>query len=86
MKGIFELTRREQRIVILIVAVLVMFAFAKHWMETRSNPRTSTSAQQERASTTPTVGLNEEDMESPLPQSSQRSTPVATPQDSRSDK
>src|SRR5438132_12768023 len=84
MKRILELTRREQRIVILIVAVLVVFACARHCMETRSNPRTSTSAQLEQASTTPTVGLNEEEMKSPSPHSSQRSTPVATPQESRS--
>jgi len=33
MRKIFELTKREQRIVILIVTVLVAVAFAKHFWQ-----------------------------------------------------
>jgi hypothetical protein len=45
MKRIFELTRREQRIVIMIVLLLVAAAFAKHFSEnkSRSLPPTSRS-------------------------------------------
>jgi len=81
MKRLFELTTREQRIVILIIVTLVVFAFVKHRMETKSDPRTSTSAQHERGAMTPTVSSNEEEMKSPSPQSSQHFTPVATPQE-----
>jgi len=35
-RNIFDLTKREQRIVILIVVALVAFAFAKHWWERKS--------------------------------------------------
>jgi len=49
MKGIFELTRREQRIVILIVVVLVAIAFATHWVETKSR------SPSERAISAPTA-------------------------------
>jgi predicted metal-binding membrane protein len=38
MKNIFDLTKREQRIVIVIVAALVAVAFAKHLLENRSRP------------------------------------------------
>jgi len=45
MKGIFELTKPEQRAVILIIAALVAIAFARHWLETKSQPApTSTSS------------------------------------------
>jgi len=37
MRNIFELTKREQRIVILIVVVLVVFAFAKHFWQNKSS-------------------------------------------------
>jgi hypothetical protein len=45
MRNIFDLTKREQRIVILIVAALVAFAFAKHFWQNRSRsaPTGSTS-------------------------------------------
>jgi hypothetical protein len=33
MRNIFELTKREQRVVIAIVTLLVAFAFAKHWRQ-----------------------------------------------------
>jgi predicted metal-binding membrane protein len=71
MKNIFDLTKREQRLVIVIVAALVAVAFAKHWIEATSNPaRTSAPAQEQRTSTTSTARLSEEEMESPSPQSS----------------
>jgi hypothetical protein len=38
MKNIFDLTKREQRLVIVIVAALVAAAFAKHFFENRSHP------------------------------------------------
>src|SRR5438046_10521910 len=44
MKSIFELTKREQRIVIVIVAALVAIAFAKHLMENRSRPLPAAAA------------------------------------------
>jgi hypothetical protein len=37
MKNIFDLTKREQRLVIMIVAALVAAAFAKHFFENRSH-------------------------------------------------
>jgi predicted metal-binding membrane protein len=46
MRNIFELTKREQRAVIVIVVVLVAAALALHYLETRSapGPETSTSS------------------------------------------
>jgi hypothetical protein len=38
MKNIFDLTKGEQRLVIVIVAALVAVAFAKHFFENRSHP------------------------------------------------
>src|SRR5260370_10064205 len=38
MKSIFELTKREQRIVIVVVAALVVIAFAKQLLGNRSRP------------------------------------------------
>jgi predicted metal-binding membrane protein len=38
MRNIFELTKREQRIVILMVVILVALAFAKHFWQTNSQP------------------------------------------------
>jgi hypothetical protein len=37
-RNIFELTKREQRLVIVIVAALVAVAFAKHLFENKSQP------------------------------------------------
>lgn len=46
MRNIFDLTKREQRVVIVIVATLVAFAFAKHWWQTKSQrvPAATTSS------------------------------------------
>ena len=42
---IFELNKREQRVIILLVIVLVTIAFARHWFQTRSSPpRTSSQS------------------------------------------
>ncbi len=38
MKNIFDLTKREQRLVITIIVALVAIAFAKHFFENRSHP------------------------------------------------
>jgi hypothetical protein len=38
MRNIFELTKREQRIVIVIVTLLVAFAFAKHLWQNATRP------------------------------------------------
>jgi hypothetical protein len=38
MRNIFELTKREQRIVIVIVTLLVAFAFAKHLWQKATQP------------------------------------------------
>jgi predicted metal-binding membrane protein len=38
MRNIFELTKREQRIVVVIVMVLVAFAFAKHFWQRTTQP------------------------------------------------
>jgi hypothetical protein len=35
MRNIFELTKREQRIVIVIVTILVAFAFVKHFWQSK---------------------------------------------------
>jgi hypothetical protein len=43
MRNIFELTKREQRIVIAIVAALVAFAFAKHLLQKHPDPVPSTT-------------------------------------------
>ena len=45
MRNIFELTKGEQRIVIVIVAALVVFAFAKHLLQKHPDaiPSTTTS-------------------------------------------
>jgi len=71
MKNIFDLTKREQRLVIVIVVTLVAVAFGKHLFEATSNPaRTSAPAPEQRQLTTSTDHLSEEEMESPSPQSS----------------
>jgi hypothetical protein len=51
MRNIFELTKREQRTVIIIVIVLVTAALAQHHLETRSGARPERST----ASLSPTV-------------------------------
>jgi hypothetical protein len=45
MRNVFNLAKREQRIVISIVVALVAFAFAKHWWDRESQmpPTTATS-------------------------------------------
>jgi len=42
MRNIFELTKREQRIVIVIVTLLVAIAFAKHFRQTKLQPAPTT--------------------------------------------
>ena len=57
MKNIFDLTRREQRLVIVIVALLVAATLAKHFWENRSQPlpaRHQTSPSDWRTSSTST--------------------------------
>jgi predicted metal-binding membrane protein len=60
MKSIFELTKREQRIVIVIVAALVAIAFAKHLLENRSRPLPAEST----PTSSPTVHTEEEQPDS----------------------
>jgi predicted metal-binding membrane protein len=43
MKDIFDLTRREQRLVIVIVVALVALAWAKHLANNRAQPLPATS-------------------------------------------
>jgi predicted metal-binding membrane protein len=43
MANIFELTKREQRVVILIVTMLVVIALAKHLWQSKSQAATTTS-------------------------------------------
>src|SRR5207302_11384040 len=62
MKSIFELTKREQRIVIVIVAALVAIAFAKHLLENRSRPLPAESTPTPTSS--PTVHSEEEQPDS----------------------
>jgi predicted metal-binding membrane protein len=47
MKNIFDLTKREQRLVIVIVVALVVVAFAKHLSDKRIqlSPTTASSAE-----------------------------------------
>jgi hypothetical protein len=44
MRNIFELTKREQRAVIVIVTLLVAIAFARHAWQNKSAPPVKTSA------------------------------------------
>jgi len=54
MRNMFELTKREQRVVIVIVILLVSIAFAKHWFQTRSvREPASTSPSREKSSGSP---------------------------------
>jgi hypothetical protein len=43
-KNIFDLTKREQRLVVAIIAALVAVAFAKHFFEQRSYPSPATAS------------------------------------------
>jgi hypothetical protein len=59
MKNIFDLTKREQRLVIVIVVALVAIAFAKHSLEKKSQSLpTSTPA------SSPTIHTEEEQPDS----------------------
>ena len=69
MKNILDLTKREQRLVIVIVAALVALAFAKHLFENRSHPVPATASSAESATaakstspakTSPTIHPEEE--------------------------
>ena len=69
MKNIFDLTKREQRLVIVIVVALVAVAFAKHLFENRSHPVPATASSAESApaakstspaKTSPTIHPEEE--------------------------
>jgi len=57
-RNIFDLTKAEQRLVIMIVAALVAFAFAKHFWQNKSLPPAATSISTPRAS--PTIHTEEE--------------------------
>jgi hypothetical protein len=62
MKKIFELTKREQRVIIFIVVVLVAIAFAKHWWQTKPGPPIERSTSMPTPS--PTNHANEEQPDS----------------------
>jgi hypothetical protein len=62
MKNIFDLTKREQRIVIVIVAALVAVAFAKHLLENRLRPLPGRSTPSPTSA--PTVHSKEEQPDS----------------------
>jgi len=73
MRNIFDLTKREQRIVILIIAALVAVEFAKHLLENESQPpparASSTEAATAAGSTSaptplPTIHADEEQPDS----------------------
>ena len=59
MRNIFELTKPEQRIVILIVTFLVTIAFVKHHWQSKSQP-SSTKLKPLPAATSPTHHVNDE--------------------------
>jgi hypothetical protein len=61
-KNIFDLTKREQRLVVAIVAALVAVAFAKHFFEQRSYPSPATSTSMPASS--PTIHAEEEQSDS----------------------
>ncbi|MEY2544825.1 MAG: hypothetical protein QOE81_2286 [Verrucomicrobiota bacterium] len=61
MKNIFDLTKREQRLVIVIVVALVAVAFAKHLSDTRTRPESARPARSTSpAKTSPTILAEEE--------------------------
>ena len=58
MKNIFDLTKREQRLVIVIVVTLLAVTFAKHFWQNKAQPvparhRTSPSDGRTRSTSTP---------------------------------
>lgn len=55
MRNIFELTKREQRIVILIIAALVAFAFGKHLWQNQPKPVPATTSTPPASQTSPPV-------------------------------
>jgi hypothetical protein len=57
-KNIFDLTKREQRLVIVIIVALVAVAFAKHLVENRSRPIPATATSP--AKTSPTIHPDED--------------------------
>jgi hypothetical protein len=61
-KNIFDLTKREQRLVIVIVIAVVAMAFAKHFFEKRSHPLPATSTSPPASS--PTIHAEEEQPDS----------------------
>ena len=52
MKHLFRLTRAEQRVVIFIVVILVVVAFAQHFLLTKSQPLPARSTSSPTASPT----------------------------------
>jgi predicted metal-binding membrane protein len=60
MRNIFELTKREQRIVIVALVALVAFAFAKHVWETKFRPAPTRST----SSPTPEPSVHAEEEQS----------------------
>ena len=58
MKNIFDLTKREQRLVIVIVTALVAATLAKHFWENRSQPLPASSTSTPTSS--PSVHAEEE--------------------------
>jgi len=66
MKNIFDLTKREQRLVIMIVAALVTAALAKHFWENQAPTRASSAKAATAAGSTstptpfPTIHAEEE--------------------------
>jgi len=63
-KRIFELTKPEQRVVILIVAALVAIAFARHWFETKPQPPTSATSISASPTATPTILRTQQESDS----------------------
>jgi hypothetical protein len=59
MRNIFELTKHERRIVILVVTLLVAIALVKHLWQSKSQP-SSTRLKPLPAATSPTHHLNDE--------------------------
>jgi predicted metal-binding membrane protein len=62
MRNIFELTKREQRIVIAVVMALVVFTFAKHLLQKQPEPVPSTTTSTPAAS--PTLPPSKDESES----------------------
>jgi hypothetical protein len=62
MKNIFDLTKREQRLIIVIVLALVAVAFAKHLADKRTQPLPATSTS--TPANSPTIHAEEEQSDS----------------------